>query len=323
MAKSRQFKNIENTGFAGNSRTEGSRLTNKDGSINLTKTGLPFYERISLYHTLLRMGTMRFLLSILLLYTTINLLFAGAYILVGVDKLVGGAADGAYQMNGFLQAFFFSSQTLTTVGYGHIAPVGLWANIIASIESFIGILTFALVTGLLYARFTRPQAYLRFSDNMLIAPYKSGQALMLRTATYKNNHLTEVEGTVTAALIQEVNGEPVRRFYTLPLEISRINSLALSWTLVHSINEESPLYGLDKEGIINADLEILVFIKAFDDHFSNTVQQRTSYIADELVYGAKFQPMFRRSPDGKSTLLELDKLNDHLPATFSFDTEEG
>lgn len=315
-SKRSAFKSLENTGFTGNSRAEGNRLTNKDGSINLAKTGIPFYQRISLYHTLLRMNSGRFLLSVFLLYTSVNLLFAMAYLSIGTNKLVGTEEAGDGIMNGFLQAFFFSSQTLTTVGYGHISPVGFWANVIASLESFIGILTFALVTGMLYARFTRPKAYLRFSDNLLIAPHRDGRALMLRTATFKNNHLTDVEGVLTAAMLQEVNGEQVRRFYTLPLEISRVNSLALSWTLVHFIDEQSPLYGMSAEALQRADLEVLVFVKAFDDHFSNTVQQRTSYVASELVYGAKFQPMFRRSPDGSRTLLELDKLNDFKPAAL-------
>lgn len=311
MARHHKPKSIDNTGFGVNSNVEGGRLTNRDGSINLTKVGIPFWKRISLYHSLLRMPRTKFLLCIFLFYTVMNLIFASLYLMIGVDHLEGSRESQDGIMNSFFHAFFFSSQTLTTVGYGHVSPVGFWANVIASLESFFGILSFALVTGLLYGRFTRPKAYVMFSDNMLIAPHKGGTALMLRMATYKNNHLTDVETLMNIALLQEDNGKMVRRFYQLPLEIAKINSLALSWTVVHKIDEDSPLYGMTKEDMVAADIEILVFIKGFDDHFSNIVQQRTSYTVEELVFGAKFQPMFRRADDGSATILELDKINEY------------
>lgn len=307
----RNLNDILNTGFSPNTNLEGGRLANKDGSVNLIKIGIPFWERISLYHTLLRMGRYPFLAAIFLFYTVLNLFFASIYVALGVESLQGanGSPDGI--MNEFLHAFFFSSQTLTTVGYGHISPVGFWANVVASFESFMGILSFALVTGLLYGRFTRPKAFIRFSDNMVIAPHKGRSALMLRLVTYKNNHLTDVEATINVAIHQSENGTRVRRFYPLTLEISRINSLALSWTIVHLIDEESPMYGLTHEEMKERGLEVLIYIRGFDDSFSNVVQQRTSYTASEIVWGAKFQPMFRRSEDGATTILELDKVNLH------------
>ncbi|MBS1772130.1 MAG: Inward rectifier potassium channel Irk [Bacteroidetes bacterium] len=306
----RKFEAIGNTGFSTSSNnTEGGRLTRKDGSVNLRKTGMPFWERISLYHSLLRMTRGKFLLCVFLFYSTLNVLFAGLYLLTGVENLRGVTPEGD-GLNNFEQAFFFSSQTLTTVGYGHISPSGLAANVIASLESFIGILSFALVTGLLYGRFTRPRAYLVYSDNVIFAPFKDGMALMSRIATYKNNHLTDVEALVTIAMhITDDNGNKARRFYPLDLEIKKVNSLALSWTLVHPVDENSPLYGMTQDEIKEAEVEILYFIKGFDDHFSNIVQQRYSYVFSEIVFGAKFQPMFRRSDDNMSTVLELDKIN--------------
>lgn len=301
------LKNIDNTGFGANSTVEGGRLTNKDGTTNLEKTGLPFWERISIYHTLLRMSTGKFFLVVLLFYTSINLIFATLYFVVGVNQLIG--TDGSTAFMQFMDAFFFSSQTLTTVGYGHVAPTGLAANFIASAESLIGILSFALVTGLIYGRFARPRAFMKFSDNALIAPYKQGRALMFRIATYKNNHLTDVEATVTCALHVTENGTPVTRFYILKLEIARINSLALNWTVVHAINEDSPLYGYSEQDIRDSKIEVIVNIKAFDDHFSNIVQQRTSYHVSEIVYAARFLPMFHKAPTGTHTILEIDKIN--------------
>ncbi|HEY9178148.1 MAG TPA: ion channel [Flavipsychrobacter sp.] len=304
---------VENTGFS-NITGRGARLINKDGSLNLRKTGMPVWEQISLFHTLIRMKTWKFLLSVLMFYAITNMFFALLYIAVGVENLQGISGDSQDLLNGFQQAFFFSSQTLTTVGYGHISPIGLSANIVAAIESFVGILSFAMVTGLLYGRFTLPKAYLKFSDNIIVAPHKGYRALMIRLASYKNNHITDVEAKMTVALRVMENGKEVTRFFTPKLEIDRITSLALSWTIVHLINEESPFYEMGKEELQKADFEIMYHIRGFDDHFSNIVQQRSSYTEDELVYGAKFLPAFHSAEDGSTTVLELDKLNLHEPA---------
>ncbi len=304
-----RLRDIDNTGFGPNSSVEGGRLLNSDGSTNLRKRGIPVWERISMYHTLLRMKQSHFIFFIILFYTTINLLFACLYFFIGVSNL--GLGQPLSLFHQFMEAFFFSSQTLTTVGYGHMAPYGMLANIVASIESLIGILSFALVTGLIYGRFARPKAYLLFSPNLLVAPYKVGKAVMLRMATYKNNHLTDVEANVTLALHVPENGKTVTKFYPLKLEMAKINSLALSWTVVHAINEESPLYGFTMDDVVEAKMEIIIYVKAFDDHFSNIVQQRTSYIYHQVVYGAKFLPMFERATGGGYTLLELDKINAH------------
>jgi inward rectifier potassium channel len=312
MAKERYTRSIDNSGFGSNTGAEGRRLVNKDGTLNLRKTGVPFLNRLSWYHVLLRLSRIKFLLMVFCFYTAINLLFASIYMIIGPEHLAGSTPANSFSEQ-FQRAFFFSSQTLTTVGYGHISPEGLIANIVASLESFIGIMSFALVTGLFFARFSRPKAYLVFSHNLLVSPYKDGRALMLRVAAQRNNHLTDAEAQLTTAFHVQENGQRVTKFYQLPLEISRINSLALSWTLVHSMDESSPFYNMSEEELRASQLEVMVTVKAFDDHYSNTVQQRTSYTAEELVYGAKFQPAFRRSEDGGTTLLELDKINDYQP----------
>jgi inward rectifier potassium channel len=304
-----RLRDIDNTGFGPNSSIEGGRLVNSDGSTNLRKRGIPIWERVSMYHTLLRMKGTHFLLGIFLFYTSVNLFFAVLYMLSGVEHLAG--ADATTFHDKFFEAFFFSAQTITTVGYGRVSPTGMMTNAIASFESLIGILTFALVTGLIYGRFSRPRAYLVFSPNVLVSPYKEGMALMLRMATYKNNHLTDVEANLTLALHETENGRTVTRFYPLPLQFAKINSLALSWTIVHPINEDSPLYHFKKEDVANNKMEVIVAVKAFDDHFSNIVQQRTSYTYKQVIYGAKFLPMFEKAPDGDYTILELDKINAH------------
>jgi inward rectifier potassium channel len=302
------LKNIENTGFATSSSTEGERLANKDGSTNLRKTGLPYLEHISTYHTLLRMSRGKFMMVVLLFYTGINLFFAALFYMIGVQHLLGTDSSNS-RFTQFMDAFFFSSQTLTTVGYGHVAPTGMLTNSVASVESLLGILIFAVVTGLMYGRFARPRAYLKFSHNILISPYKGGRALMFRVASYKNNNLTDAETQATAALHVMEDGKIVTRFYPLKLEITKINSLALSWTIVCALDEDSPMYNYSRQDFTDSRMEVIVAIKAFDDHFSNIVQQRTSYNHHELVYGAKFLPMFHRAENGSETVLEVDKIN--------------
>jgi inward rectifier potassium channel len=301
-------KSINNTGFGANSNFEGGRLVNKDGTNNLKKKGMPFFQRFSLYHVLLRLSKFEFVFLVFGFYTFLNLFFASLYLLIGVDQLTGTEHSESF-LDQFEQAFFFSAQTLTTVGYGHISPHGTLSNIISSLESFVGIMVFAIVTGLFFARFSRPQAYLKFSDNILISPYKDFTGLMFRIAASRNNHLTSVEARVTCAFHIIEDGKRVNKFFTLPLEIDKINSLALSWTIVHPINQDSPLWGMTEEELLKSKIEIIPSIKAFDDHYSNTVLQRTSYTGMELIYGAKFLPAFYRSEDGSHTLLELDKLN--------------
>ena len=169
-----RLRDIDNTGFGSNSSVEGGRLINPDGTSNLKKRGIPIWERISIYHTLLRMSVWNFLFMIFTFYTIINIIFAVIYFVIGVGHLSGIDVSQPAWIR-FLNAFFFSSQTLTTVGYGHVAPTGIVTNAIASTESLVGILSFAVVTGLIYGRFSRPKAYILFSDDMLISPYKGGK----------------------------------------------------------------------------------------------------------------------------------------------------
>lgn len=311
MAKqrSRTIPDIDNTGFGTSAHYQGTRLTNRDGSFNLSKQGIPFLKRFSIYHTLLRLPRWLFVIAVFGFYTILNLVFAVLYFVLGVQHLEGAVHTGTVWQT-FSEAFFFSSQTLTTVGYGRVAPEGLPANILASIESLVGIVSFALVTGVFYGRFSRPKAYILFSKNLLLSPYKDGTALMLRLATFKNNHLTDAEVQVT--LTQREGAERQTKFYTLKTALNKINSLALNWTIVHEIDEQSPFHNCSQQEIADKGIELLVFIKAFDDHFSNTVQQRSSYTYNDMVFGARFLPMYHRAEgDNSKTILELDKISDY------------
>jgi inward rectifier potassium channel len=223
----------------------------------------------------------------------------------------------------FLQAFFFSAQTITTVGYGHIHPGGLLANITAALESFIGILTFAVITGIVYGRFSKPRAFLRFSENALISPFRDGWGLMFRLSGYKNNSLTEVRAMVVVAMHVNEKGTETTRFFNLSLDIPTISSLTTSWTIVHPLDSKSPIYGLDQNELIRRKTEFMVQISAIDEHLSYTVQQKTSYLPNEIVFGARFEPMVTRSGDGQYSVIHLDKLNSFQRTEIPFSIKEG
>ncbi len=304
-----------NTGFGINPSSYGGRFVNKDGRPNIEKSGLGFFERISWYHTMLVMPRWKFFSLIVLFYVCINLLFATIYFIIGVDAL--GEIPSPSELTNFAESFFFSTQTFTTVGYGRISPIGFLSSSIAALEALLGLLSFALATGLLYGRFAKPVAYLRFSHNALIAPYKDMNALMLRVAPFKNTNLVDVAANVTLGITIEENGVNSNRFYQLDLEFSTITALTLSWTLVHPITEKSPFYNFTKSDFENIKGEVLVFIKAFDDLFSNVVVARTSYVFNEIQYGGKFEPMYERAETGDKTIIYLDKLNAFKPAALN------
>ncbi|MES2849418.1 MAG: ion channel [Bacteroidota bacterium] len=303
-------KQNNDTGFASNSSDTGGRFINKDGSFNLVKEGMPFRKRFSIFNDMLNLPQWKFILVIFIFFIAINLLFCTIYFTFGADKFDGLTNISNWQT--FKELFYFSMQTFTTVGYGHVYPVGDAANFVAGLEALTGFLSLAIATGLIYGRFSKPRSYLVFSDHALISPYKEGKGLMFRFAAFKDKHtLTDVEIRVNTGLLLIENDKPDYKYFSLKLERSRVENMSMSWTVVHPIDEDSPFFGFTAEDMKNADAELYISLRGFDDVFSNYVQQRTSYTFNEIIFNRKFAPMFRESEDGKRTILELHKLNNH------------
>lgn len=308
--KSRKFNPDLTTGFGARSSDSGRRFYRKDGEPNVHRKGVPFLDRFSWFHTWLAMKKWKFWFTLTALFTAVSMFFATIYFAIGVESL--GGIKSSSSLARFAEAFFFSAQTLTTVGYGHISPNNFLASAVAALEAFLGVLYFALASGLFYGRFSMPRPYLYFSSRAVIGPYKkTGTALMFRLAPYKNNNLTDAEVKLTLAIRVKDGDSEKNEFYSLNVEFNKINVLVLNWTVVHPITEDSPLFGYTMEDLKKIQAEVLVFIKAYDEVFANTVVARTSYIAKEIVFGAKFKPMYHSSPEGTSTILDLSKLNDY------------
>lgn len=302
-------------GFGTRAVDSNSRYINRDGTFNVVKAGLPYFKRASIYHDLITMKASHFVALILIFYFLMNLFFACIYYAIGTEHLAGIGPENT--IGSFWEAFFFSSQTFTTVGYGRISPTGMVTNIVAAIESLSGLMTLALATGLLYGRFSRAKADLVFSRQALIAPYKDINALMFRVAHVKKHVLNNVEVQVVASMnVIDDNGNTLRRFFTLNLELSKINFLSLTWTIVHPINDESPLRGMTPEDLKASDMELMILLRGFDDTFSQDVHKRSSYKHTEVVWGAKFVSLLGNVQNGK-VILDLSRISEYQKAELN------
>jgi inward rectifier potassium channel len=281
------------TQFSGELR----RAINRDGSFNVRRKGLRLRDT-NVYLMLIDTTWPRFFGAILLIFLAVNVLFAGVYIAIGIEHLQGLEPE----MAAFVNAFFFSVHTLTTVGYGNVFPRGTLANAVSAVEAATGLMVFALATGLLYGRFSRPSARILFSHNALMAPYQDGTSLQFRITNARSNVLMDLEARVMLMTVERRDGELKRAFIDLPLERRHVYFFPLTWTVVHPIDSDSPLRGKTAEDLREMEAELLVLIKGFDDTFSQLVHGQYSYKHDEILWGAKFLPAFHVDRKGDLVL---------------------
>lgn len=289
-------------GFTNQYNAKSKRIVNKDGSFNVIRIG----EKKSLFHNLVVMNWAKFAGVVLAFYLLLNIFFAWLYELVDING-IGMTADYAVH-NKFLISFFFSAQTLTTVGYGSLYPLTAPVSALAAIEALFGLMSFAIFTGLMYGRFSRPLGGIRFSKNMLMAPHKDGYALMFRIANARDHNLTEMEARVLMSVVVNDKGKETRKYQPIELENSRVNYFPINWTLVHYIDEKSPLLGLTKEDFIASQFEWLVMIKGYNLTATQQIHVKSSYTTNELIWNAKFKQPYYFNEDG-ITVFELDKID--------------
>jgi inward rectifier potassium channel len=278
------------------------RILKRDGSLNIAVKRINTANFFDLYHWLLRINWFEFLVLIILAYLCINFIFATIYWLCGAGALDGTAFN-------FWNCFFFSVQTFATIGYGKITPTGILPNIVVTFEAFIGLMSVALMTGLVFSRFSRPTAKVVFSDYALITPIEGIPCFVCRVGNKRLNQI--VDAHLSAVLLrseQTKEGERYRELYDLKLERDSTPIFSMSWTIIHPITPDSPLYGTDPNKLESSDAEILVSLSGRDETLSQEIHARFSYTAEDIRWNHRFVDIINRNEKG---LIEVDFENIH------------
>jgi inward rectifier potassium channel len=282
------------------------RAINKDGSFNVRRSGTSWRD-FHPYLQLINMPWPAFWATLVSGYLAVNTLFALVYYLLGPGQVAG--TDNSSDLGRFMTEFFFSAHTLTTVGYGSLYPRGVAANFVALLEAMVGLLAFAVATGLLFGRVSRPSARFAFSERMVVAPFAQGSSLQFRLANRRENAVMELEARMLLMSVVDANGQQRRKYDQLKLERENVLFLPLTWTIVHPIDSESPLFNRTAEDLAKAQAEVLILIKAWDETFSQIVHARYSYTHEEIVWGGRFAPAFTIDESG-GMVVEVDRVGE-------------
>jgi inward rectifier potassium channel len=293
-------------GFGYKSKENAQSVINDDGSSNVQHINRKTSVN-DLYTYFIDISWFQFFFLILCAYTLLNVIFGLLYVSIGIEQIT--KPKGAF-LEDFLNGFFFSAQTLTTVGYGGIAPKGIAANFIAAFEAMVGLLSFSFITGMLYGRFSKPKANIRFSKNFIIRNFKGQNAMMFRLMNSRKTVMIEPEITVTLSVTEEDEKKEFKRnFYQLKLERSKIMYLPTIWTIVHQIDENSPLFKYSKEEIKNLDGHLYILINYHEESFSQKVYQINSYDFNDLILDVKYTSASNFDVQGY-TILDHEKLSE-------------
>ena len=287
------------------------RVLNKDGTFNVEKAGFDI-RRVHIFQYLIRISWFQFYLTLFIAFVIANFAFAAAYLALGPDALK--SADMNSGVSHFWQCVFFSVHTMTTVGYGNLYPSGFMANVLSGIEAMTGLLGFSIATGMVYGRFSRPTAKIIYSSQAIVVPHHNHHnALMFRIANMRDSVMMDVAAEALFTFIEKKGDQFMRRYYRMDFERNTVSYLPLTWTLVHPINEQSPLHGKSVEEHKDMMLEIMITIKGFDETYGDNVHSRYSYLYEDIVWGAKFSPAFHVHKGG-AAVLDIDKISEYEKA---------
>jgi inward rectifier potassium channel len=292
----------EDTGF-GQKFVGGERLIKEDGSYNIMRknaVGNSFYEYM------VGLNWFKFFIVTFAGFLGVNVIFALLYDVIGVEEL---RIEKVSIFQDYLNCLYFSIQTFTSVGYGSLNPKGNATNIVASINAFTGLFSFALATGLLFARFSRPRVNIVFSEKALLAPFQNGMSFQCRLINANNNNLLQMQASGNFTWVEkDENGMQRRKFHRLKLELDFIYLFPLNWTLVHKIDEESPFHNKTITQLNEMNAEVLIFVRGFDDTYGDYIYKNKSYLLSDIEENKIFLPMYL-SENGKN-VLDIDKIND-------------
>jgi len=262
-----------------------------------------------LYHFFLNETWPTLLAGIVLIFLAINTSFALIYM---IDRGIENARPGS-----FGDAFFFSVQTMATIGYGKMSPDSLVANILVTVEALTGLIGLAMVTGLVFAKFSRPTARIRFSRVAIVSNRDGVPSLQFRMANMRANRIVEASARVIFARQERtIEGEEMRRFYDLKLQRERNSLFIYSWTVIHPLAEDSPIVGVSKEAMDTASAEIIVTVTGLDETFAQTVHARHSYRARDILWGQRFVDILERGPNGTLSI-DYTHFDDVIPSAVS------
>lgn len=270
-----------------------TRLVPRQGGRTIDAIGVPRRPLSDLYHALMTVSWPAMLGLILLWYLLLNLVFALLY-------LLGGDCIQGAQAGSFADAFFFSVQTFATIGYGGMSPATTYAHVLVTAEAFVGMLTAALATGLLFAKFSKPTARVLFANVAVVSPRNGVPHLMFRLANQRGNQIVEARLQVALARWERTQeGETMRRFYDLELVRQQNLIFALTWTAMHTIDERSPLYGATAQSLIDEGAELAISFVGLDETMSQTVHARWSYRPEEILWNQRYVDIVSILPDGR------------------------
>ncbi len=288
------MKNTKDPGLGSKFIKPVKRMVNEDGSYNIIRKGgvsgiKDFYKFLIDLHwfwfSLILIGSFLFL----------NLIFTTCYLLIGIETIAGNYPE----LTAFENAFFFSAQTFTTVGYGALHPQGALTNYTAMAESFLGLLSFAIATGLLWGRFSKPSLKIAFSKNIIITPHEDSMAVMFKMVNQRKNVLLNT--TIKCIfIIDKGTGQMAfnKDYSELKLESDQVNFFPLTWTLVHKITEDSPLFNIGFDELVNRHAEVIILVETFDETFSQTILQKHSYASEQWLENVKFERNFEANERG-------------------------
>ncbi|NND95255.1 MAG: hypothetical protein HKN45_10340 [Flavobacteriales bacterium] len=318
MNREQGYKGTDSTGFSRDADVHAQSYINKDGSFNVYKKGQVKLLK-DLYQYMLMVGPMRFLGIILIYFLCVNFMYGTAYYMMGMDNFT--IPSTGEEMSDFFNCVFFSFQTFSTLGYGHISPITMIANVVSVFEMFTGMVSLALLAGLVYARFSRPNTRLLFSNNFLVTPHRGKDSLQFRFVNKRKTVLNDVHVRVMVAFTESKDGKLFREFHRLQLQMDNIMFFPLTWTTVHLIDEKSIFYGMTPEEIEAKSPEILIRVRAFSEQFNQHIHANFSYSYDEWIWNAKFEKAFELLPEGKF-FIDIHDVHNYVTLP-KFDYSEG
>lgn len=273
------------------------------GDISLTKIGARRFDLRDPYHLAVSLSWPAFVIALVGLWLIINLIFATLYIFDPTG--VANARPGV-----FGDVFFFSIETLATVGYGVLAPASTYAHVISALEILTGTAFTAIVTGLVFVRFSRPKAKILFASHAVITRHNGHPTFMVRIVNGRSTPMTGANARLFALVAETTEeGHALRRIHDMPLEQSFLPLFVMPWTVMHRIDQDSPLHGLNSQALQGNNLRLFVTVEAMDCVLSSNVQDMKDYSPEQIRFGMRYADAIRHVEGSASAVADLSRLS--------------